>query len=71
MSGDLCSARDMKLHLVALRHGLCLMESHCVTGHPTCFIPVRAELHLIFYVCYLQQLSPTVYKLFHISPTLK
>jgi len=35
----------------------------------TQFIPVGAEPHLEHYIRHLQQQSPTVYKVLHISPT--
>jgi len=50
-----------QLHLAALRHGPCLT--------PTRFIPTRDEPHLVIYIRNLQQQSPNVYQLLHISPT--
>jgi len=50
----------MKLHLVALRRGPCLMGSHRVDLPLTRFIPAMAELHLDIYIHKLQQQSPTV-----------
>jgi len=56
----------MKLHLVALRQGHAgLLESHRVFYLPLRF--VREVQHQVIHIRYLQQQSPTVYKLLHLS----